>query len=90
MGSITEAQARECAKNCIRRFWNDGKQSVRQMEQGQGGHAGNDYWASIGGYLDGKRISPSRVVVTEVEDEKCGFSFSLRELYKELKQEARK
>lgn len=80
-----EFAAREAAKALVKRFWHDGRETVRQLQQGQPGHSGDDYWASIGGYDQRKRIPPTKIVVTEVNGLKCHFVFSLDQIYKELK-----
>lgn len=84
--TVPEFEARKAAMDLIRRFWNDGKQSIRDLQTGQPGHSGSDYWASIGGYTNRKRIPPTKIVVTEVNGMKCHYVFSLDQIYKAMQQ----
>ena len=86
--------AREAAKNLIRGYVERGD-SIESLADGCLGHAGSDYYASIGGYIwngshtDGtahlvRKVGRYQIGVERLDGKDCHEVFSLKEIYNEI------
>jgi hypothetical protein len=41
--------------------------TIESLKAGQQSHAGKDFWAKIGGFVDGKKVPPSKIIVTHLD-----------------------
>lgn len=81
---VSQEDAYAAALEHVKRFSHNGKITEAELRKSLGRHSGDDYWADLGGWKDGKRIPPSKVVVTKVAGKKCMYIFPLHELYKKM------
>ncbi len=87
--------AREAAKQLIRGYAERGD-SIKSLADGYLGHAGSDYYASIGGYMwrdadlnkpDGKpykHLNNYQIGVEQVGEVEVMEVFSLKDIYNEI------
>jgi hypothetical protein len=78
-----ESTARGLAKKLIRYYVERGD-TIKQLKDGQGGSSSMEYSASIGGYINGKRISTDKIIVTRVAGKDVEEIFSLKEIFDEI------
>src|SRR5947208_2154639 len=85
--------AREAEKNLIRGYVERGD-SIDSLADGCLGYAGNDYYASIGGYICNedengqiysvRKVGRYQIGVDRLEGKNCNEIFSLKEMYEEI------
>jgi len=60
-------------------------ESLEQLRRGQMGYANSEYWASIGGYMNGKKYTTDKIIVSKINGEDCEYVFDLKDIYNEIK-----
>lgn len=76
----------EVAQDLIRVYVKRGD-TLESIRSGQMGSASSDYWASVGGYFNGKHYDPHWIIVDKIEDIEVGDIFLLEKIYKEIQLE---
>jgi len=83
--SFTKSPSKDAAKNLIRVYVVRGD-SIESLKAGQGGCACDEFRGSIGGYVNGKRISTDNIIIDRVgkEDLTPPHIYNLKAIYEEI------
>lgn len=74
------------AKDMLRVYIERGE-TIQQIKAGQLGVYGDDYKASVGGFINGKRVAPDFVIVEKIGKKEVNQKVSLKKIFDEIKAE---